>query len=122
MGSHPLNLTLRFILEIAALIAIGVWGWEHNDNDLKYVRSIGIPILLAILWGVFAVTGDPSRAGKPAIPVKGFIRLLFELAFFAFATWGLYSVGYTTLSIILGSVIAFHYIISYDRIIWLFKH
>jgi len=27
MGSHLLNLALRLLLEIVALVALGTWGW-----------------------------------------------------------------------------------------------
>jgi hypothetical protein len=122
MGSNPINLTLRFLLELTALIFVGIWGWTTADNDLKYVQAIGIPIFMAILWGVFAVKGDPSRSGKALIHIKGYVRFILELVFFGFATWCIFDTGRTILCIVIGSIIVFHYLISYDRIIWLFKH
>jgi hypothetical protein len=32
MGSHPLNLAVRFALELSALAALGVWGWRQGDG------------------------------------------------------------------------------------------
>ena len=122
MGSHPINLAIRFLLEIAALLAVGVWGWQQSESWQKFILAFGIPIILAIIWGTFAVPNDPSRSGESPVAVPGIIRLVIELAIFAFATWALFDVGYTSLSWILGIIVAIHYIASYDRILWLVTH
>ncbi len=121
MGSHPLNLAVRFILEIAALVAIGYWGWTQHDGFVRYLLAIGGPILAAILWGTFAVPDDPSRSGKAPVPVPGIVRLALELALFAFAAWALYDAGNSLLALILAAVVVVHYALSYDRIAWLLR-
>lgn len=118
MSSNPINLAVRFILEIAALLALGLWGWQKGDSWLQYVLAFGIPLVVAILWGTFRVPNDP---GKAPIAVPGTVRLAFELAVFAFATWALFDADYTTFGWILGVTVAIHYILSYDRILWLIK-
>lgn len=119
MGSHPVNLALRFLLEIIALGSIGYWGWEQSDTWFRYPLAFGLPIICAGIWGIFAVPNDPSRSGNAPIPVSGIIRLMLELAFFSFALWALYDMGGVNLAWILGSIVVVHYIISYDRIKWL---
>lgn len=121
MGSHPINLTIRFLLELIALISMGIWGWKQSDGVLRFILAFGIPIIAAAIWGTFAVPDDPSRSGAAPIVTPGIIRLFIELAFFVFATWSLYSLGYTSLSWILGLIVIVHYIVSYDRIMWLLK-
>jgi hypothetical protein len=121
MGSHPINLTFRFLLELTALLAMGVWGWEQREDWLRFVLALGIPIVAALLWGIFAVPHDPSRSGKAPIPVPGVTRLLLELAIFVLATCALYASGAVALSQILGLAVAIHYVISYDRIQWLIE-
>lgn len=121
MGSHPVNLAVRFILEIAALVAIGYWGWTQHDGFVRYLLVIGGPILAAVLWATFAVPDDPSRSGKAPVPVPGIIRLALELAIFAFAAWALYDAGNSLLALILAAVVIVHYALSYDRIAWLLK-
>jgi hypothetical protein len=122
MGSHPINLIFRFILELCALTAIAIWGWKQSDGLFRFVLSIGIPIILAAIWGVFAVPDDPSRSGSAPVIISGIVRLAIELAIFAFAIWVLQDVGSIKLSWIFGITVAFHYFISYDRIIWLITH
>lgn len=119
MGSHPINLAIRFLLELSALLAMGVWGWRHGEGWLRLVLALGIPITAAVLWGTFAVPNDPSRSGTAPIAVPGVLRLAIELAVFGFATWALYDAGFTRLSWVLGIIVAIHYITSYDRILWL---
>ena len=121
MGSHPLNLAVRFILEIAALGAIGYWGWTQHDGFVRYLLAVGGPILAAIVWATFAVPDDPSRSGKAPVPVPGIIRLVLELALFAFAAWALYDAGNSLLALILAAVVLVHYALSYDRIAWLLR-
>ena len=121
MGSHPLNLAVRFVLEIAALVAIGYWGWTQHDGFVRYLLAVGGPILAAILWATFAVPDDPSRSGKAPVPVPGIIRLALELALLAFAAWALYDAGNSLLALILAAVVLVHYALSYDRIAWLLR-
>ena len=119
MGYHPINLFFRFILEVCAFISVGIWGFNHTDGLLKFVFGFGIPILLATIWGVFAVPNDKSRSGKAPVPTPGLIRLLIELGIFAIATWALYDLEKNKLCIVFGVAIILHYIVSYDRITWL---
>ena len=119
MGSNPVNLTIRFLLEISALVAIGIWGWNQSDGWIRFVLSFGIPIVLAAVWGIFAVADDPSRSGKAPIPVPGMVRLAIELAFFALAAWTLCDLGYTRISWFFSIAVAIHYAVSFDRIKWL---
>ena len=116
MGSHPVNLAIRFLLELTALAAMGIWGWNLSEVWIRFVLMMAIPLLAAAVWGTFAVPKDPSRSGSAPIPIPGLLRLVIEFAFFAFATWIFYDLGYTRLSWIFGSTVIVHYIVSYDRI------
>ena len=122
MGSHPLNLVIRFLLEVVVLVAAGMWGWKQSDGGLRFVLAIGLPILLAALWGTFAVPDDPSRSGAAPIITPGVIRLIMELAIFAFASWAFYDMGLNKISLTLGVIVVLHYAFSYDRIMWLLSH
>lgn len=122
MGAHPMNLALRFLLEILALLAIGMWSYRLVPNGWKYILAALIPILVATAWGVFNVPGDPSRSGAAPVIVPGLIRLIIELAIFTFASWALFTTGHTQWSEIFSVIILIHYLISYDRVGWLLQH
>ncbi len=121
MSQNPINLAVRFILELAALAALAYWGWTQHTGILRYLLAVGLPLLGAVLWGVFAVPGDRSRSGDAPVPVPGILRLLLELLLFGSAAWCLYDAGLVLLANIFGIVVLVHYIISYDRIIWLLR-
>ena len=72
------QLVIRFSLEIAAQISIGMWGYQLAGWPL----AIGLPVIAAGLWGTFAVVGDPSRSGKALVKVPGAVRLGIELLVF----------------------------------------
>ena len=121
MSSHPLNMILRFLLELSALAVAGYWGWAVSKGFARFLLVWGLPLLLAIVWGTFAVPDDPSRSGHAPIPVPGVIRLVLELANFGFAVWALYAVGQPMLGWTLAVLVIVHYVLSYDRITWLVR-
>ena len=92
---NPINLALRFLLELAAIFAV--------------------------LWGVFAVRGDPSRSGKTLVQTPGILRLLLELGLFGVAAWMLLDLDHSTIALIFGSAVVIHYFIYFDRVAWLLK-
>ena len=119
MGSHPINLAVRFLLEVAALLSMGIWGWRHGEGWLRFVLAALIPVAAAVLWTTFAVPDDPSRSGAAPIAVQGFLRLAIEVTVFGFGVWAFSDIGFTRTSWALGIVVAIHYATSYDRIMWL---
>ncbi len=122
MGSHPINLAIRFLLELSAIVSAGMWGWRQSDSWLRYLLAIGMPLILGVIWGTFAVPDDPSRSGNAPVVTPGVIRLVIELGFFAFATWALYDMGFNKASMVFGITVVLHYLVSYDRIKWLMSH
>ncbi len=122
MGSNRVNLAIRFLLEMTALVTMGIWGWRQREDWTRLILAIGIPMAAALVWGLFAVRDDPSRSGSAPIPIPGIIRLLIELAFFGLSVWMLYHLQYIRLSRIIGITVILHYLISYDRIQWLIRH
>jgi hypothetical protein len=115
LGSNPINLAFRFFLELAALIAMGYWGWRTGQG---WLLMLGVPLVAAALWGIFRVDNDP---GKAPVRVPGLLRLGLELAYFGFATWALYDTGAIVWSSLLGLAVIVHYLVSYDRILWLLR-
>lgn len=121
MGSHPANLGLRFLLELVALWALGLWGWKTGEGALRWVLVLGLPLVAAVAWGIFAVPDDPSRSGGAPVPVPGVLRLVLELALFVFAVLSLRGVGLERWSMGLAVVVILHYAVSYDRVAWLLR-
>ena len=120
-GTHPINLTLRFLLELAALGGLGYWGWTQHTGLPRWILGIGLPIAAAILWGTFAVPDDPSRSGNAPIPTPGWLRLVLELLMLGAGAWALAAAGQNTAAWFMAVITLLHYAASLDRITWLLK-
>jgi hypothetical protein len=121
MSSNPFNLAMRFVLELAALFALGYWGWTQHEGVWRFVWSTGLVLLAAVIWGTFAVPDDPSRSGNAPVPVPGAVRLAIELILFAAGTLAFFAAGQPLWGTTLGILAVIHYALSYDRVIWLLK-
>ena len=121
MSKHPVNLALRFLLELAALVAFAMWGFGLTENPIRILPAILLPVGFALVWGVFAVRDDPSRSGKTVVPTPGVIRLILELGLFAAAAWMWIDLGYSLPAWIFSAAVLLHYVSSYDRVSWLIK-
>ena len=112
MNTNPVNLAVRFLLEIVMLIVFACWGWHNTKDWLRYIAAAGLPVIAATLWGIFRIPNDP----KPApVVTPGIIRLLLEWALFGLASWALYDLGYTKSGIAIAVIVILHYLFSYDR-------
>jgi hypothetical protein len=118
MANHPINLAVRFFLEVAGLFSLGYWGWSQHSGVERWLWAIGAPLIAAALWGTFRVPNDP---GKAPVAVPGLVRLLLEMLYFSAAVMAVYASGWVTLSNIFAIIIIIHYLASYDRVLWLLR-
>jgi Protein of unknown function (DUF2568) len=79
----PLNLALKFLLELAALAAVGLWGASAAGGLAAVALAVGLPVILAVLWGMFAAPRARRR-----LPLA--LRAPFELGVFALAALALW--------------------------------
>ena len=121
MGSNPINLAFRFLLELTAIFIYGYWGWNTSAGPLRYFLTPGLPLAAAAIWGTFTVPDDPSRSGKAPIPIPGILRLFLEIVFFSLAVYLLMISGRERPGWIFAGAVLVHYLLSYDRILWLLK-
>ena len=121
MSQNIVNLAVRFLLELTALYAFGRWGWSQRTDAWRYLLMIGLPFIAATLWGVFRVPSDTSANGNAVVAVPGWVRLLFEVAFFSFATYCFFASGLNNAGWAFGIITLLHYLTSYDQILWLLK-
>lgn len=120
MSNHPVNLAVRFGLEIASLVALSAFGWRNfSATGIRILLALGLPLLAALLWGIFRVPGDP---GPAPVPVPGWLRLGLELVFFAAAVAALFITGLLVFGWILLVAVVIHYALSYDRIVRLWQY
>ena len=119
MNTHPFNLLVRFLLELVMLAVFGYWGYHRFPGWQGVAAAVALPLLAAVLWGVFRIPNDP-RPAPVAIP--GPLRLLLEWALFAGAVWALEDLGYDTCAWLLAGIVVGHYLVSYDRTVSMLRN
>ncbi|MEP6566895.1 MAG: DUF2568 domain-containing protein [Mesorhizobium sp.] len=112
---------MRFLLELAALLGLGMAGWSLSGGLWRWIDALALPLGAAVLWGTFAVLNDPSRSGRAPVPVPGAVRLVLELTILFGGAAGFYAAGYTTTGIVVALLITISYAFSLDRLSWLLK-
>lgn len=87
-----INLTAAFLLEIAMLASFGYFGYKYPENNvLKYVLMIILPLVATTLWGIFAAPKSQRRLPKVQ-------RRLFALTIFGASVFLLNQTGKTALA------------------------
>lgn len=114
MSNNPLNLAVRFLLELGALAAMAYWGWTTHDGLWRFLWAVGLPLLAAALWGTLRVPGDP---GDAPVAIPGAFRLFLEFIFFATAVWCIADAGRQSLAVAFAAITLLHYLASYDRVL-----
>ena len=101
------NLTLRFLLELCALAALGYRGFKTGASLVaKIGLGIGAPLLATIVWGTFVAPGAP-------IPTPALLLLFLELVVFGSASAALYWAGHPTLAWVLILVFVINRVLMY---------
>jgi hypothetical protein len=116
------QLALRFVLEAAALVALGGWA-RHvvGPGALGWAAALATPAVVAAVWGVFAVPGDPTRGGKVPVPVSGWLRIGIEMAVFLGAAAALVSMEWWRwFDPFIGGFVV-HHVGTRQRIVWLLR-
>jgi hypothetical protein len=75
---RPVNLALRFALELAALAAFATWGLHAAGGPARFALAAAAASAAAAVWGRWVAPAARRRLADPA-------RLLVEVAFFAAA-------------------------------------
>jgi hypothetical protein len=84
-----LNLAVRFLLEVAALVALGYSGWVLGPSTpVSVVLLVVLPLAGAVVWGRWVAPKSSRRLPDPT-------RLAVELAVFGAAALGLATAGQT---------------------------
>lgn len=118
---HPVNLSLRFFLELVALGGFGVLVWTSVSERWRVLALIIVLCFLMALWGTFTVPNDPSRSGNAPVPVSGLIRLSLECAILFGGALSFHWAGFSLFGASLSVLVLLHYVFSGERIAWLLQ-
>jgi hypothetical protein len=74
-GLKMINLAVRFLLELCVLVVVGYWGFKTSSGwFLKILSGIGVPLLIAIIWGMLAAPKAPYRLhGLMLLPLEAVV-------------------------------------------------
>lgn len=91
------NDVLFFACELAALVALGIWGWRVGSGWSSWVLVVAAPLAMAVAWGFLAAPTSDTRLADPAL-------LVFQLVVLGLAALAWWSVGGGWWSVGLGVV------------------
>jgi hypothetical protein len=100
------NAGFRFLLEVCALLAIGYWGFTTADGVMAFVRGLGLPLLMIVVWGTFGAPGAPLRAAPP-------VRLALLAVIYGWAVAALATTGQVALAVALGVAVVVNTVLLY---------
>lgn len=119
MSQNPLNLAVRFLLEIAGVVGLFRLGLWVSEGPLAVVLALLFSTGAATAWGLFNVPGDRSRSGRAPVQVSGAVRLLVELLLLGGGAAGWFLAGPSWFAWTYTVVLVVHYLLSWDRVAWL---
>lgn len=86
------NLALAFLLELCMLVAFGYWGYQVGPQPLAKIGfAIGIPLLVAVIWGIWLAPNSRRRLPEPWL--SSLNVLIFAIAIAALFSTGRYGIA-----------------------------
>ena len=95
-GLRGVTLTVRFLCELAMLVALAYWGFTVGDGIGAWVLGVGAPLLAAVVWGAWV-------APKARWPVPIWNRVVVELVLFGAAASAFAFAGQPLAALVLGA-------------------
>jgi hypothetical protein len=92
------NLALKFLLELAALAAVAVWGADTGSGLGAVLLAVAAPLVVALLWGRFAAPRASRRLSTSS-------RIPFELGVFLLAAIALVACGHTVAAVVFAALV-----------------
>ncbi len=100
----PVNDVLFFACELAALVALGIWGRRVGSGWSSWVLVAAAPLAMAVAWGFLAAPTSDTRLADPAL--LAFQLVVLELAALAWwsvgGSWWAVGLGGLTLLVVTG--------------------
>ncbi|MBO1738773.1 YrdB family protein [Leifsonia sp. TF02-11] len=91
------NDILRFLLEIFAIVSLGIWGFIAWPLPWNIVVGIGAPALAILLWALF-------RSPKAVLHVDPFVKAIVELVVMGSAAFAWWSLGQPIVALVFAVV------------------
>ena len=92
-----LNDVLRFVLELFAIVSLGIWGFAAWPLPWNIVVGIGAPVLAILLWAL-------SRSPKAVLHVDALVKALVEIVVMGSAAFAWWSLGQPIVALVFAVV------------------
>ncbi len=93
------NLLVAFLVELVALGIFAWWGWEvDGTTPVRLLLAIGLPVLTAVVWGLFAA--PTAKRGTPVV------RTIVKVVVFGLAGAALWSLGHPVPAVVFVVLVA----------------
>lgn len=100
MALYGINLTLRFLLEMAALAALAYFGFQFEGEAWQRIAlGVGGPLLFLALWGTYIAPRAPRRLPDPP-------KAILEGVLFVASAAALYLAGVRGFAVLFGLLAA----------------
>ena len=101
-----INSMIRFLVEVTSFFILVIVGFYKFKFPFNIVIGIILPILLAIIWGIFIAPNSPNR-------LTNNYRLILELFIFVIVFIVLRLGGYSNLAFIYLAISVINSLINY---------
>lgn len=91
------NDVLRFVLELFAIVSLGIWGFLAWPLPWNIVVGIGAPVLAILLWALF-------RSPKAVLHVDPFVKAIVEIVVMGSAAFAWWSLGQPVVALVFAVV------------------
>ena len=98
-------LTVAFLAELAALVALATWGWSVGGSTAsRLLLAVAAAGGAAVLWGVFAAPQAPVQVAALTVAIK--------IVVFGAAVLALVGTGHPRLAVALGAAALLSFLLS----------
>ena len=91
------NDILRFLLELFAIVSLGIWGFLAWPLPWNIVVGIGAPVIAILLWALF-------RSPRAVLHVDPFVKAIVEIVVMGSAAFAWWDLGQPVVAIVFAVV------------------
>ena len=102
------NEVLRFLLELFAIVSLGIWGFAAWPLPWNIVVGILAPALAIVLWALF-------RSPRAVLHVDAFVKAIVEILVMGAASFAWWDLGQPVVAVVFALVATISGIINGRR-------
>ncbi len=102
-----INDGVRFVLELATLVAVAWLSWRLPDKAYaKVLLAVATPVVIGTIWAIWISANSASKVDDP-------LRLLLEVAVFGSGVAALAALQHSRWALLMGAVAILHLVMTF---------